>query len=254
MSASLSSRGPCEHSPSRGSETVHRWTRDSPGPGLRDQARSLLVRCISAITLTVAAAEGSTPETSIERLEGLGRVLQSRPVWGATYTQEYLPAGMTAGETDRGTVWVSWPDRAYFRAGEPVVRTMGVEGRRVRLLDLDVPSCDDHRMDDDEWARIPLAAVLDPQSAVDHFAIVDSGTRGFLLVPRQPGGVARVEIDIGDDGLPASVTIVDPQGATNRLVFEGWAAAGLPPGGQWLPQPPSGIECVAESEQQDGAW
>lgn len=223
------------------------------GPVRRGLPRALAVLFLSVITLTTARAGGSTPETAHERLEALGRALQSRPVWSAAYTQEYLPAGMIAGETDRGTVWVSWPDRAQFCAGDPVVRTMGVEGRRVRLLDLDVPSCDDHRMDDDEWARIPLAAVLDPQTAVDRFAIVDSGTRGFALIPRQPGGVVRVEIELGTDGLPASVVIIDPQGATNRLVFEAWVAADKPPGGRWLPEPPVGIECVAESEE-NGAW
>jgi hypothetical protein len=199
------------------------------------------------ITLTAAADDSSTSETAAGRLEALGRVLRSRPTWSATYTQEYLPAGMTSGETDRGTVWVSWPDRAHFRAGDPVARTMGMEGRRVRLLDLDVPSCDDHRINDDEWASIPLAAVLDPQSAVDRFTILDIESRGFALVPRQPGGVARVEVELGADSLPASVVIIDPQGATNSLVFEGWFGAGLPPGGQWLPEPPAAIECVAES-------
>jgi hypothetical protein len=203
------------------------------------------------IILTAAAA-ASSPETAPDRLAALGRVLRSRPIWSANYSQEYLPAGMTVGETERGTVWVSWPDRAQFRAGDPVVRTMGMEGRRVRLLDLDVPSCDDHRISDDEWVRIPLAAVLDPQSAVDRFTVLDTGNRGFALVPRQPGGVARVEVELGADSLPASVVITDPQGATNSLVFEDWSEAGLPPGGLWLPEPPTAVECVVEPSQEPG--
>ena len=254
MSASSSSPGPSERSPSRGSATLHRRSEEPLAASVLGVAPRLVGGCLAVVALAVAATGGAAPESAVERLEALGRVLRGRSVWTASYAQEYVPAGMTAGEMDRGTVWVSWPDRAHFRAGDPVVRTMGVEGRRVRLLDLDVPSCDDHRMSDEEWARIPLAAVLDPQSAVDRFTIVDSGAHGFALVPRQPGGVARVEVEIGDDGLPASVVIVDPQGATNRLSFVGWGATDLPPEGGWLPEPPRGVECVVESGEQDGAW
>ena len=91
--------------------------------------------------------------------------------------------------------------------------------------------------------------MLDPQSAVDQFTILDTGPRGFALVPREPGGVARVEVELGEDSLPASVVIIDPQGATNSMAFEGWSSAGLPPGERWLPEPPDGIECVAEPDR-----
>jgi hypothetical protein len=182
------------------------------------------------------------------KLESLGRVLKSRPVWQASYYQEYLPAGMTMGDEERGTVWVSWPDRAQFQSGEPVVRTMGLDGRHVRLLDVEVPSCDDHRLDDDEWARIPLAAVLDPQQAVDNFSILDHGSAGFVLIPHEPGGVARLEVVLRSDNLPEEVIVIDPQGATNRFRFDGWESAEEPPGGRWLPEVPPEIECVTDVE------
>ncbi len=248
MSASSSSLGPCAPSPSRGSHrlAVSRYR------GIRAVTQTIAVSSVAMFSLAAAATDSSASETAADRLEALGRVLRSRPTWSATYLQEYLPAGMTSGETDRGTVWVSWPDRAQFRAGDPVVRTMGLDGRRVRLLDLDVPSCDDHRISDDEWARIPLAAVLDPQRAVDRFTLLDMENRGFALIPREPGGVARVEVELGADSLPASVVIIDPQGATNSLVFEGWSDTGLPPGDPWLPEPPAAIECLTEPDLDPG--
>ena len=115
---------------------------------------------------------------------------------------------------------------------------MGLEGRLVRLLDLEVPSCDDHQLDDDEWSRIPLAAVLDPRGAVDRFTILE-----------QPGGVDRVEVTLGDDNLPSEVVIVDPQGSTNRLRFTRWEPADGPPEYGWLPTPPAGLECVSDADR-----
>jgi hypothetical protein len=193
-----------------------------------------------------SASAGAQEEGPIERLERLGRALRVHSVWRASYHQEYVAAGMTAGEEVDGTVWVSWPDRALFRAGNPVLRIMGMEGRRVRLVDLEVAGCDDHLIDDEEWARIPLAAVLDPRQAVDRFTVLENGVDGLALIPHEPGGVARVEVVLGPDGLPAEVTVIDPQGATNRLRFSDWERAARPQGGQWLPTPPADIECVGE--------
>jgi hypothetical protein len=123
---------------------------------------------------------------------------------------------------------------------------MGLEGRLVRLVDAGVPSCDEHRLDDDEWARVPLAAVLDPRGAVDRFTVLEHGDHGFVLVPREPGGVDRVEVVLGEDDLPDEVVVIDPQGATNRLRFADWYGAVGPPDGSWLPEPPPGLECVSD--------
>jgi hypothetical protein len=125
---------------------------------------------------------------------------------------------------------------------------MGLEGRLVRLVDLEVPSCDEHQLDDDEWVRVPLAAVLDPQRAVDRFTVLELGARGFTLVPREPGGVDRVEVVLGENDLPNEVVVVDPQGATNRLRFSAWRPAKGPLDGSWLPKPPTGLVCIADSQ------
>jgi hypothetical protein len=145
-------------------------------------------------------------------------------------------------------VWVAWPDRAQFRAGRPEVRRLGLEGRVVRLVDYEVASCDDHTLTEDEWARIPLAPILDPSAALDRFTVIDTEGPGFALVPRDPGGVARLEVELGPDRLPARVVILDPQGAANRLDFRDWRPAAEPPDGGWLPEPPDGVECVDDAQ------
>jgi len=185
----------------------------------------------------------------MDRLEALSRALQRQPVWSTIYHQEYVPVGMTAGEEVDGVVWVSWPDRAYFQAGDPVVRSMGLDGRSVRLVDLEAGSCDDHVLSDEEWARVPLAAVLDPRGAVEHFSVLGVDGHGLALVPREPGGVARVEVVLTGDSLPKEVVVIDPQGSRNRLVFGQWKAGKAVPGGEWLPQPPQGVQCVGDEDE-----
>jgi hypothetical protein len=202
-----------------------------------------MATCIAAALVAPAAAQDS----GISRIETLGTSLRSEAAWQADYHQEYLPAGMDTGEELIGKVWVAWPDRAVFRSGNPVQRLMGLEGRRVRLLDLEVESCDEHLLSDDEWARIPLAAVLDPGGAVKHFTVVAHGERGIVLAPREPGGVDRVEVVLGNDNLPLEVVVVDPQGATNRLRFTDWRPADGPPDEQWLPQAPPDLTCVTDA-------
>jgi hypothetical protein len=180
-------------------------------------------------------------------LETLGGALRGAVAWQADYRQEYIAAGMSSGEKVAGVVVVSWPDRALFRAGDPPTQMMGLDGPVVRLVDSRAPSCDEHVLDADEWARVPLAAVLDPRGAVDRFTVLQHGDRGFVLVPREPGGVDRVEVVLGDGDLPEEVTVVDPQGATNRLRFTDWRESDGPPDGAWLPAPPPGLTCITDN-------
>jgi len=214
----------------------------------RSSRRAGPAAVVAAATVILAVAgPAASQDGPIALLEALAGSLRERPVWTATYHQEFVPAGMTAGETVEGEVWVAWPDRAQFRSGHPTVRLMGLDGKQVRLVDLDLPSCEDHLLDDDEWARIPLAAVLDPQSAVDRFTVLAIGDRGVALEPRQPGGVARVEVVLRPDSLPLRVVVVDPQGATNRLEFGAWTPLEHPPEGGWLPPAPAGVECSGDA-------
>ncbi len=198
----------------------------------------------AAVIGALAAVAGGG---GMEALEELGSALRSAPAWQCEYRQEYISAGMSAGEVVDGEVLAAWPDRALFHTGDPTTQLMGLDGRIVRLVDLLVPSCDEHLLDDDEWARIPLAAILDPPSALDHFAVLERGEHGFTLVPREPGGVARVEVFLNDENLPREVVVIDPQGATNRLVFTNWRSSDGPPGGSWLPDAPPGLDCVVDN-------
>lgn len=189
----------------------------------------------------------SAQEPAMSHLSALGEALQGAGAWQAAYTQEYVAAGMSAGEIVCGSVTVAWPDRAIFRSGEPLRQIMALDGRKVRLIDMEVPSCDEHMLDDEEWARVPLAAVLDPGGAVERFSVLDLGGEGFALEPRQTGGVARVEVKLGTRSLPDEVVVIDPQGAVNRLQFSGWTATEPPSDDGWLPEPPAGVECVSDS-------
>ncbi len=203
---------------------------------------------VAALAASIAVSlQASAQTTGMAALEALGGALRGQAAWRADYTQEYVAAGMGSGDMVSGVVVMAWPDRALFRAGDPPSQMMGLDGRLVRLIDLDVPSCDEHVLDDDEWSRVPLAAVLDPRGAVDRFTIFEHGERGFTLVPREVGGVDRVEVVLGTDDLPVEVVVVDPQGATNSLRFSGWRSAAGPPDGAWLPEPPPGLECVSDA-------
>jgi hypothetical protein len=198
-----------------------------------------------------ASGIATAQDRALDRLDDLGVALSAEATWTAEYEQEYVPAGMTMGEEAEGRVWLAWPDRALFHTGAPPRRLMGLLGRTVRLVDLDDRTCDEHRLSDREWERVPLAAVLDPGGAQGHFDVVGHGETGIALTPKEPGGVDRVEVILGEGDLPAEVTIRDPQGATNRLIFSGWEAAEEPGQGRWLPSAPDGIECVADPTPLD---
>lgn len=204
--------------------------------------RIFLPALLASVVCGATGARGQ----GIDALQQLGSALRGADAWTAHYSQEYIAAGMDAGEVVNGIVTVAWPDHALFRTGDPVTQTMGLEERTVRLVDLEVPSCDDHHLSDDEWARVPLAAVLDPAGALEHFSVLDHERRGFILLPREIGGVDRVEVTLDDRSLPVEIVIVDPQGATNRLIFDKWTATSPPPEGNWLPVPPPGLECFSD--------
>lgn len=208
--------------------------------------RSSIVSIVVVVgCLSVGMAVAQDP--GMMALEALGGALRAAEAWQASYLQEYIAAGMSGGEQISGVVVVAWPDRALFRAGEPATQLMGLEGLVVRLVDLEAPSCDEHVLDAEEWARVPLAAVLDPRGAVDRFTVLARGDRGFALVPHEPGGVDRLEVVLGADDLPEEVVIVDPQGATNRLRFSDWRESQGPRDGLWLPEPPPGLDCIADN-------
>jgi outer membrane lipoprotein-sorting protein len=181
----------------------------------------LVVAVTGALAASAAAGSGG-----MDALQQLGSALRSAPAWHGEYTQEYISAGMSSGEVLVGEVLAAWPDRALFHTGDPTTQLMGLDGRVVRLVDF---------------------SVLDPQSALDHFTVLEHSEHGFALVPREPGGVARLEVVLNDANLPQEVVVIDPQGATNRLRFTDWRSSDGPPGGSWLPDAPPGLECIGDN-------
>jgi len=206
-------------------------------------------RVAAAVTLTLTAfgafAAGDE-NLATARLEALNRALSGATAWQADFDQEYIPVGMTMGEKAHGQVWLAWPDRALFQTGEPPFRLMGMRGRTIRLIDLPDQTCDEHELSDREWERVPLAAVLDPRGALAHFEIGEDDDVGIILIPREPGGVDRVEVSLGEDDLPDEISIRDPQGAVNLLKFSDWKKSQAPPDGAWLPAPPANVECSTD--------
>lgn len=184
-------------------------------------------------------------EPALDRLDSLNRALARQAGWVADFKQESIPVGMSK-EVAKGRVWLAWPDRSLFLTGEPPYQKMGLSGRTVRLIDLRDETCDERVLTDREWERIPLAAVLDPRGALVHFTVADQDDDGIALIPKEPGGVDRVVVKLGGDDLPFEVTILDPQGAVNRLRFTNWNISAEPPEGLWLPTPPEGVECTVD--------
>lgn len=211
---------------------------------MTDRFRFAAAILIWMMMLVASTAQGQN--RAMGRLETLNRALSSAPTWRAEFHQEYIPAGMTMGEEAHGTVWLAWPDRALFHTGEPPFRLMGLQGRTVRLIDLPDRTCDEHQLSDREWERVPLAAVLDPRGALVHFDVDEHGDSGIVLIPKEPGGVDRVEVVLGADDLPDEVSIRDPQGAVNRLEFSRWTSSAEPPDGIWLPAAPEDVECATD--------
>ncbi len=151
-------------------------------------------------------------------------------------------AALSLGDEQKGEVWVAWPLRVLFETTEPEVRSLGLDGRRVRLVDVEAGSCDDHELTDEEWERVPLAALVDPRGTAERFSVSSAEGGGIVLEPRSPGGVSRVEVELDDAHMPLRFVVVDSQGAVNRVSFSGWKPARPP--AAWLPDPPGGVMCV----------
>jgi hypothetical protein len=93
---------------------------------------------VAALAASIAVPLQAFPQTTgMAALEALGGALRGQAAWRADYTQEYVAAGMESGDLVSGVVVMAWPDKALFRAGVPPRQMMGLDGRLVRLIDLD---------------------------------------------------------------------------------------------------------------------
>jgi len=208
-----------------------------PAGGPRARLLLLLVPLLAAFGLPAFA-----DDAGVARLEALGEAMRRHEAWTAEYRQEYVAPGMSAGEEQSGEVWAAWPLRALFVARDPEARALGLDGRRVRLVDFEVGSCDDHQLTDEEWQRVPLAALLDPRGTSAQFSVEVAPGGEIVLEPRSPGGVMRVEVSLDATHLPVLFVVVDAQGAVNRVRFSGWSPSPSP--ASWVPEPPPGVVCT----------
>ena len=69
-----------------------------------------VVFTIAAFAVAGASAVAAQ-EAGMVALEALNSALRAEPAWRADYDQEYVAAGMGAGEKVSGVVAVGWPDR-----------------------------------------------------------------------------------------------------------------------------------------------
>jgi hypothetical protein len=195
------------------------------------------------LTSAVGAAAGAADDPMATLVE-LREALQAETAWVVEFDQEYIPAGFDDGDRVTGRLWLAWPDRMLFVSGDPPVQWLGLEGRWTRLIDLDAGTCEDHRLTDEEWERIPLVVVLDPQRAVELFTITSSPDGAVVLLPAQRSDLERVQLRVDAAGLPLELEVHDGQGSINRFDFGTWSPASSDVA--WIPEPPEDVSCFGE--------
>jgi outer membrane lipoprotein-sorting protein len=145
-------------------------------------------------------------------LESLAAAINGAPAWRASFVQRYVPAGFAEGPTDQGVVTVAPPVRLRFEYRGESAQVFAVDGAVVRMVDPGAGTCD----------ALPLAALLDPASAGQAFEAAARDAT-LVLVPREPmAELARLEVTVGPDGLPATVTVLDAAGNRNEFGFRDW--------------------------------
>ncbi len=206
--------------------------------------RTVQAIVVAAVTIGVLPVSVCAEDDAMAALVDVREALRSVATWKVPFEQEYIPAGFTEGDRTSGQLWLQWPDRMLFVSGSPPVQWLGLEGRRTRLLDLDAGTCEDHVLTDEEWERIPLVAVLDPQRAVELFTIMQGPAGEIVLLPRQRSDLERIELTARDNGLPAQLKIHDGQGSVNIFEFQTWSAADSEV--SWIPEAPDNVSCFGE--------
>jgi len=181
-------------------------------------------------------------------LDRVAAELRSAPCWRADFEQRYVPAGFDTGATDRGHLTLVHPGSLRFDYEGEQGRLFATDGSVARYLDLGAVTCTAVRIDATTWGKLPLAAVLDPGAARAAFAIEGEGRRLTLTPHQTTPELARVEVEIGPDGLPASVTIVDGSGNHNGFALSRWERVDLPDASFFRPALPGAAACEPVEE------
>lgn len=155
-------------------------------------------------------------------LEQLATKLQAAPAWQASFSQVFLPAGLTRGSEEHGVFTFAHPSRVRFDYHTEPRRVFAVDGVLARMVDSEAGTCQAVELNEGSWASLPLVALTDPGALRALFAIAEQGN-SITLVPRQPSPqLARVVVHLGSDGLPREVLVEDGSGNQNRFRFSRW--------------------------------
>lgn len=193
---------------------------------------------MSPLLLAVALAAPPTPD-----LETVAAALRASPAWEATFTQRYVPAGFTRGTEEAGTLLLQPPNRVRFSYQQ---RVFAVRDTVARLVDFEAQTCEAVRLAQDTLDRLPLAAVLDPGAARSAFQ-VQAVERTLILTPRRlTESLARIEVHLGPDNLPAAVVVYDTGGDRNEFRFQRWRRRAAPPDNAFSPSLPGALPCLPE--------
>jgi hypothetical protein len=102
------------------------------------------------------------------------------------------------------------------------------------------------RLDAGSLGRLPLAAVLDPAAARRAFFVESLGAI-LRLSPREPSPeLAEITVTLDAGSMPASVTVRDEAGNSNRFGFSHWKPASEPPAAFFQPALPGSAPCLPE--------
>lgn len=201
-----------------------------------------MVAAVAALAALLLAPPGTFD------LETLAATLRSAPAWRADFVQRYLPAGLDAGTSERGTVLLAHPLRLRFDYSGDSPRVFAVDGTVARLVDSTAGTCDAMALDRGRWARLPFAAILDPGAARDTFAVrAEAG--GLHLLPRQPVAEVHEIVLTGRPGSPPSTLVVlDPAGNRNEFRFSRWQKMADPGPEPFQPHLPGVPPCPPAEE------
>lgn len=193
--------------------------------------------------LLAVAVSTSGGTDALDRLAG---ALRGAAAWQARFVQRYVPEGLQTGTTEGGTLTLVAPSSLRFDYAGASPRTFATDGTVARLVDQRAGTCDAVRLDAGTWARLPLAAVLDPGAARRAF-LVDSSGATLHLVPRDPTPeLAELTVTLGPDSLPSEVTVRDSSANLNTFTLSGWRAVRKPPAKSFTPALPGSPPCEPE--------
>ncbi|MGQ9496169.1 MAG: LolA family protein [Thermoanaerobaculaceae bacterium] len=182
-------------------------------------------------------------------LESLIGLLTKYPAWEANFSQTFVPVGFSTGAEEKGVFTFSHPSRLRFDYASHPKRIFALDGAQARLLDVEMRTCQTYTLGEGAWAALPLVALTDPGAMAQLF-VVEGQAPTIVLRPRKEiPEVAKVELVLGDDGLPRQLTVVDLSGNENRFSFWQWRTRKKIESRFFSPSLPGGPPCTSGETQ-----